>query len=273
MVENKISVVKEKIKPELGPPTSNPNTTNEDSCPKAIADTGTTGHFLALDTKNWNYLTNVKSTPNPIQVEEPSGNIITSTHTATIPWHEAPASACQGHLFPALKNKCLVSISQFADAGCSTLFHPTQVLIIHKGNVIIKGDRCPLTGLWMVPLSTKATNPHQVNALTLPSKVPDLVDFGHATFFSPTPSTFKGAVDRGLLTNHPFLTPQNVKKHPPKSLATAKGQRPYGSNQSKPTKHTASADTRGRRSSISRNFLSQTTAQRSQNPCLLCSHF
>ena len=223
MVANKISVVKQTLKPELGPPNSNSNTPSESNCPKAIADTGTTGHFLALDTTNLSYLQNIKSNPQPIQVEEPSGNIITSTHTATIPWHQAPASACQGHLFPALKGKCLVSISQFADAGCSTLFHPTQVLIIHKGNVIIKGDRCPQTGLWMVPLSTQATNPHQANAVSLPTKVPDLVAFGHATFLSPSPSTFKAAIDRGHLTNHPFLTSANVKKHCPHSLATAKG--------------------------------------------------
>ena len=85
MVANKISVVKQTLKPELGPPNSNSNTPSESNCPKAIADTGTTGHFLALDTTNLSYLQNIKSNPQPIQVEEPSGNIITSTHTATIP--------------------------------------------------------------------------------------------------------------------------------------------------------------------------------------------
>ena len=223
MVQNKVNDVKEKMKPELGPPMPNPNTTSKESCPTAIADTGTTGHFLALEAQNWQHLQDIQVNPNPLQVEEPSGNIISSTHTVTIPWHKAPASACKGHLFPALKGKCLVSISQFADAGCSTIFHPTQVLIIYQGNVIIKGDRCPTTGLWMVPLSTNATNPHQANAITLPTKVPDLVAFGHATFFSPTLSTFQAAIDKGLIPNHPFLTSQNVKKYPPQSIAMVKG--------------------------------------------------
>ena len=211
------------MKPELGPPTQQTNNATQPCPPTAIADTGTTGHFLALEAPNLQFLQNVKTNPNPIQVEEPSGNIMASTHTATIPWHQAPSSACQGHLFPALKGKCLVSIAQFADAGCSTLFSPTQVVIIHNGNVIIKGNRCPKTGLWMVPLATQPNNPHQANAITLPTKVPDMVAFSHATLFSPVLSTLQKALEHGYVHNFPGLTAQSLKKHPPQSIAMVKG--------------------------------------------------
>ena len=151
--------------PQLGPPA----TEVSQSVPTGLADTACTGHFLSIDTKQQNFLKNIKINPPPIQVEEPSGNIISSTHTATIPWHQAPASACQGHLFPALQGKCLISISQFCDAGCTAMFTPTHVLIIHHGNVIIKGTRCHTTGLWKVPLTSTPSNPHQANAITLPA--------------------------------------------------------------------------------------------------------
>ena len=222
MVENKHRNVDNDIKPELGPPTSN-NTPNPSPSPTATADTGTTGHFLSLDASNHDFLQNVKPNNHPIQVEEPSGNIITSTHTATIPWHQAPPSACQGHLFPALKGKCLVSISQFCNAGCTTMFTPTEVLIMHKGNVIIKGNRCPTTGLWLVPLTTTPTNPHQANAVTLPTKAHDMVAFSHATLFSPVLSTLQKALDNGYITNFPGLTSSSLKRHPPKSIAMVKG--------------------------------------------------
>ena len=155
MVQSSNGVVNKNLQPELGPPTTQ-NTKPPLSVPTGLADTGCTGHFLSLETKEQNFLQNIKMNPSPIHVEEPSGNIISSTHTATVPWHQAPASACQGHLFPALQGKCLVSIAQFCNAGCTAMFTPTQVLILHNGNVIIKGTRCPTTGLWKVPLATEA---------------------------------------------------------------------------------------------------------------------
>ena len=223
MVQSSNSVVNKNLQPELGPPTTQ-NTKPPLSVPTGLADTGCTGHFLSLETKEQNFLQNIKMNPSPIHVEEPSGNIISSTHTATVPWHQAPASACQGHLFPALQGKCLVSIAQFCNAGCTAMFTPTQVLILHNGNVIIKGTRCPTTGLWKVPLATNPSNPHQTNAITLPSKVPDMVAFSHATLFSPRVSTLQQALDLGYEVKHfPGLTSASLKKHPPNSVPTAKG--------------------------------------------------
>ena len=159
MVQSSNSVVNQNLQPELGHPTSQ-NTAPPSSIPTGLADTGCTGHFLSLDTKEQNFLQHVKINPSPIHVEEPSGNIISSTHTATIPWHQAPASACQGHLFPALQGKCLVSIAQFCDAGCTAMFTPAQVLIIYNGNVVIKEldvpqqvhGKCPSQPVLTIPI-------------------------------------------------------------------------------------------------------------------------
>ena len=206
------------MNPTVGPPTIMQNP------PMGIADTGTTGKFLSLDYLHNSCLQDIKETTNPIQVEEPSGNIIQSTHTATIPWNQAPTSAaCTGHLFPSLKGKCLISIPMFCDAGCTATFTPTEVLINYQGNVIIRGNRCPTTGLWLVPLTTTPSNPHQANAVTLPHKVPDMVAFSHATLFSPTLPTLQIALDKGYISNFPGLTSKSLKQHPPKSVAMLKG--------------------------------------------------
>lgn len=75
----------------------------------------------------------------------------------------------------------------------------------------------------MVPLTTSPTSPHQANAVTLPSKVPELVAFSHATLFSPALSTLQKALDHGYIHNFPGLTVQNLKKFPPQSVAMVKG--------------------------------------------------
>ena len=104
------------------------------------------------------------------------------------------------------------------------MFTPTHVLIIHQGNVTIKGTWCHTTGLWKVPLTSTPSNPHQANAITLPSKVPDMVAFSHATLFSPRISTLQQALDLGYeVKQFPGLTSASLKQHPPNSVSTAKG--------------------------------------------------
>ena len=117
------------------------------------------------------------------------------------------------------------------------MFTPTEVLIVYNGNVIIKGKRCVETGLWLVPLSTNPTNPHQANAVTLPTKVPDMVAFSHATLFSPVLSTLQKALEKDYVPNFPALTAANLKRHPPQSVAMIKGhldQTRQGQNSTQP---------------------------------------
>jgi Reverse transcriptase (RNA-dependent DNA polymerase) len=53
--------------------------------------------------------------------------------------------------------------------------------------------------------------------------VADQVAFSHAALFSPVLSTLHQAIDKGYLTNFPGLTTDNLRRHPPTTIATDKG--------------------------------------------------
>jgi hypothetical protein len=99
--------------------------------------------------------------------------------------------------------------------------------------VIIVGKRNTTNGLWNIPLAPKATPPpltipnilqHSANgALQNTGTKQDLVTYPHARTFSPLPSTFLQAIQRGHFSSWPRLATSLVTKHLAKSLATSKG--------------------------------------------------
>ena len=139
---------------------------------KAIADTGTTGHYLALDAP---CLINVQPTTQPVRVSLPDDSIITSTHTADLEILQMlPPQARKGDLFPALKNTSLISIGMLADAGCKTTFDKDYCIVKHNNKEILRGNRCPYTKLWQISLKSptnarknlmEMSNNPQANAL------------------------------------------------------------------------------------------------------------
>ena len=89
--------------------------------------------------------------------------------------------------------------------------------------MILKGNRCPHTGLWQVPLHAMP-NAHQANSVTGPTNTAaELVKFSHAALFSPSFGTLKLALEKCYINNFPGLSLQTLKKYPPHSVATAKG--------------------------------------------------
>ena len=90
------------------------------------------------------------------------------------------------------------------------------------------GPRDLHTGLWRIPLTnTITTPPSPVNMechhAYQEQTIPDLIKFLHATAFSPVPSTWIKAIQRGFFQSWPGLTTAAVRKHLPKSEATTKG--------------------------------------------------
>jgi hypothetical protein len=51
----------------------------------------------------------------------------------------------------------------------------------------------------------------------------ELVAYAHATLFSPALSTLEKALQKGYVRNFPGLTAKTLRRHPPRSVATAKG--------------------------------------------------
>ena len=197
---------------EKGPPVTS------EKIPTAIADTGATGHFLAIDTPNLES----HPTKHPIKVALPDNSIITSTRIAELDLLPLPKEARTAHLFPALTNTSLLSIRKLCDAGCQAVFTDKEVIINWRGRVLLKGNRCPHTKLWQVPLQTKPFY-HQANRITGTNTVAETVKFSHAALYSPRVSTLTAAVAKMYVKRFPGLTVKNLKKYPPQSVATAKG--------------------------------------------------
>jgi hypothetical protein len=152
----------------------------------------------------------------------PDNSTITSTHIAELALLPLPKEARTAHLFPALQGTSLLSIGKLCDAGCTATFTKHYVTITFQNKPLLTGNRCQHTGLWQVPLHTAPQLP-QANLITATSTTADMVKFSHAALFSPRLSTLKTALEQNYIKNFPGLTAATLKKHPPHSIATAKG--------------------------------------------------
>ena len=76
----------------------------------AVADMGTIGHYLTLESPS----DNKKQALNPLPTQIPNGEIITSTHTSLLYHQDLPIQARKSHLFTGI-NKALMSIRKLYD--------------------------------------------------------------------------------------------------------------------------------------------------------------
>ena len=103
----------------------------------------------------------------------------------------------------------------------------------------MEGNRSEVNGLWYVELPTA----HQIcNTVYHASSQAELVKFLHGACFSPTISTFVGAIKAGYLKTWPGLTVPLVNKWLPKSMATAKGHLDQQRRNIRSTKRTDTSD-------------------------------
>ena len=198
----------------------------------AIADSGTTGHFLQMEST----CSNRKRNRDGVRVQLPDGSTIQSTHTALINFPQLPMEARRAHLFPNIKH-ALLSISMLCDQGYTAIFDQERVYIVKEGEVIIHGFRHPVTKLYIVNMKEdknppelnirtmtdlKAINEFGNNAYEIDSKK-QLVIYYHKCCFSPVISTWVKAIKNGNFSSWPGLTARLVTKYLGKSLATQKG--------------------------------------------------
>ena len=184
-----------------------------------IADTGCTGHFLTINATG---LINVRPSATPLVVQLPDGTTMSSSHIAELNIPQLPVSACTVHLFPALGDTSLLSIGQLCDAGCTATFTDSSVTISHsQSGLILTGRRDAHSNLWTIDLPSKPTE--IALAVNDTKKPADIVAFAHAALFSPSLSTLQKALNRNYVVGFPGLTPQTLRRHPPKSIATIKG--------------------------------------------------
>ena len=116
------------------------------------------------------------------------------------------------------------------DAGCRVEFEATTVRALFEDKTVLQGRRAP-PGLWIFHLpspemsgpSPPISNVSQVNSALGAPKAAELVARSHATLFSPALETLEQAVRLGYARNFPGLTTQTLRRHPPRSIAAAKG--------------------------------------------------
>lgn len=185
--------------------------------------------------------TDKRPTQKSINAKLPDGGYMHSTHDDNMHIPALPAAATKTSIFPVLDTS-LISIGQFCDAGCSALFDSLRATIFYKNRPIITGTRIP-PGLWYTTIPTKTNgltdplkekiivNPTMIqqagqqsaNAANATTTTAEHIQFLHAAAFSPATSTWIDAIRNGHFITWPGLTVEAVKKHLPKSFATAQG--------------------------------------------------
>ena len=100
----------------------------------AIADSGTTGHFLQIQSE----CIDKRPTMEGVKVKLPDGGIITSTHTALLNLPQLPMKARRAHIFPDIKHS-LISINMLCEEGYMAIFDENNVYIVKDSEVILHG--------------------------------------------------------------------------------------------------------------------------------------
>ena len=114
----------------------------------AILDSGATSHFLVVDAP----VDDVTKADNPINVKQPDGAYVTSTHTCNLKIPNLPHAARLAHLIPGLASHSLVSVVRLCNAGCRVTFTKIDCIVEYRGRTIMRGYKCTKNGLWMVNL-------------------------------------------------------------------------------------------------------------------------
>ena len=112
----------------------------------AIADTGTTGHFLKEATNNAPLIPAA-----PLHVKLPDSHLISSIGTTSINWTGLPRSATQAHIIPKVDPHSLISIGILCDHDCTAIFNKHHMTIECNNHCILHSPCLP-NRLWSLPL-------------------------------------------------------------------------------------------------------------------------
>ena len=126
------------------------NSMCNDSSLEAVADSGTTGHYITPTTP----CTNKQTANQPIPIKIPNGEIITPSHITLLPQHNLPDKARQAHIFPGLQ-KPLISIGTLCDNNCIAVFDEKRITIYDKltRQIVMQGQRDPNTTLYIINMA------------------------------------------------------------------------------------------------------------------------
>lgn len=104
----------------------------------------------------------------PIHVKLPNSNIITSTQSTYINYHQPhhlPKSTLLTYILPDLKSPTVLSVHQLFRSECVATFNSQLINISYNQKPICQGNINPTTGLWTIPPNEITPN-HQCNYVT-----------------------------------------------------------------------------------------------------------
>ena len=150
---------------------------------------------------------------------------MTSTGTAQLPIPNTSPQAQEAHIFPTLTSANLLSIGQLCDDNCIATFTKNKLKITKNNQTILEGERNNGNGMWYIPIqSSQLTEPTpSANVITKLHPASELIQFLHAAAFSPCPSTWIKAVEKGFFSTWPGVTKEAINKFLPKSIHTSMG--------------------------------------------------
>jgi hypothetical protein len=182
----------------------------------------------------------------------PGSKIVNATEIAEYPF-KVRAPAQELHITPGVTKNSLLSTSKFTNANYITIFDKEAVNIydanettitITRG-VILRGFKCPMTGMWRIPLVDLVRNNNTDTVIVncpplefLPARPPpadtihnvyefktqpELVQYYHAATGFPTKPTWLKAIKNMNFASWPGLTADGVNRHYPDSEETPKG--------------------------------------------------
>ncbi len=182
----------------------------------------------------------------------PGGVIVNATKIAEYPF-KVRALAQELHITPCITKNSLLSTSNFANANYITIFDKEAVNIYDANDTtititrgtILRGFKCPMTGMWRIPLVdlVRNNNTDTVIVNCPPSKFlparpppanaihnvyefkmqPELVRYYHAAAGFPTKPMRLKAIKNMQFASWPGLTADAVNCHYPDSKETPKG--------------------------------------------------
>ena len=234
---------------------------------RTIADTGSTGNYGSEATPH----TNKRVATNPLIVTMPNGDTVKSTHTCDFDLPSLPPEARHGHIFPNFPAGALLSIGVLCDAGCRVSFDNERMIVVYKGNAILRGTRSETetNKLWCI--DEPVSQPSQQSAPMQPQRhafaaafisaqntpafvlaaklkttpyatIADRIAFLHGALGNPALSTLCKALDAGFLASWPEITSELVRKYPPRSAAMVQGHLDQTRRNARSTKPTPSTE-------------------------------
>ena len=114
----------------------------------AIANSGCTNHYFSADVP----CENIRPANATIVVGKPNGASMHSSHTGLLHFHDLPEAARTTHIFPYMQQRALISVGQVADAGFTSTFTDTSIVITNRKTTINSERDLQEGGLYYVNL-------------------------------------------------------------------------------------------------------------------------